>query len=196
MPADQVGVCLTALDEDLGKAVDAPVWSLDDARLSRRLGEALAVKARLDELVARLVGEVDERDLGRQCGASSTKAHLVASYRVSGGAAAGLLSQGRCMADRTTTTRTAWATGKVSAEQAVLIGAAVDKLSPEISDDVVEDAQTDLVDHAQTLTFAQLQVVANHLVEVVDPDGADTVLARAAGGRRSPGVAADHVQGP
>ncbi|MBA2773876.1 MAG: DUF222 domain-containing protein, partial [Nocardioidaceae bacterium] len=102
---------------------------------------------------------------------------VVASYRVSGGAAAGLLSQARCMTDRTTTTRTAWATGKVSGEQAVLIGAAIDKLSPTISEEVVEDAQADLVDHAQTLTFTQLQVVANHLVEVVDPDAADAVLA-------------------
>ncbi len=176
LPSDQVGACLTALDEDLDKAVDAPVWSLDDARLSQRLGQALAVRARVDELVARLVGHVDERDLGTKAGASSTKAHLVASYRVSGAAAAGLLSQARCMSDRTSTTRTAWATGKVSAEQAVLIGAAVDKLSPEISDQVVEHAQVDLVDHAQTLTFTQLQVVTNHLVEVVDPDAADAVL--------------------
>ncbi|MBA2774421.1 MAG: DUF222 domain-containing protein [Nocardioidaceae bacterium] len=81
------------------------------------------------------------------------------------------------MTDRTGVTRQAWATGKVSGEQAVLIGAAVDKLSPTVADDVAEDAQADLVDHAQALTFAQLQVVANHLVEVVDPDGADAVLA-------------------
>ncbi|MEJ7690536.1 MAG: DUF222 domain-containing protein [Nocardioidaceae bacterium] len=177
MPSDQVGACLTALDECLAKAVDAPVWSLDDARLSRRLGQALAVRARVDELVARLVGHVDERDLGKVAGASSTKAHLVASYRVSGAAAAGLVSQARCLTDRTTTTRTAWATGKVSAEQAVLIGTAVDKLPPEISDEVVEHAQVDLVEHAQSLTFTQLQVVANHLIEVVDPEGADAVLA-------------------
>ena len=176
LPSDRVGACLTALDEDLDKAVDAPVWSLDDARLSQRLGEALAVRARVDELVARLVGHVDERDLGAKAGASSTKAHLVAFYRVSGAAAAGLVSQARCMSDRSTATRTAWATGKVSGEQAVMIGAAVDKLSPEISDEVVEHAQADLVDHAQTLTFTQLQVVTNHLVEVVDPDAADAVL--------------------
>ncbi len=118
----------TALDEDLDKAMEAPVWSLDAARLSRRLGQALAVRAQVIELVARLVGEVDERDLGAKAGASSTKAHLVAHYRVSGAAAAGLLSQARCMTDRTGVTRQAWATGKVSGEQAVLIGAAVDKL--------------------------------------------------------------------
>ncbi len=42
---------------------------------------------------------------------------------------------------------------------------------------MVEHAQAGLVDHAQTLTFTQLQVVTNHLVEVVDPEGADAVLA-------------------
>ena len=92
----------------------APVWSLDDRRLGYRLGEALAVQAACDELIARLVGQVDDRDLGRLCGASSTRAHLVANFRVSTGAAAGLLAQARCMSDRTDLTRRAWATGLVS----------------------------------------------------------------------------------
>ena len=41
----------------------------------------------------------------------------------------------------------------------------------------MEHAQLDLIEHAQSLLFTQLQVVANHLLEVVDPDGADAVLA-------------------
>ncbi len=65
------------------------------------------------------------------------------------------------MTHRTATTRTAWATGRVSAEQATVIGAAVDKLSPTIPEQVVEDAQVDLVDHAQSLTFTQLQVAGD-----------------------------------
>ncbi len=89
-----------------------------------------------------------------------TSSHLVADYRLSGGAAAGLLAQARCMSDRTATTRTAWATGRVSAEQATVIGAAVDKLSTTIPEQVVEDAQVDLVDHAQSLTFTQLGLVS------------------------------------
>ncbi len=176
VPADQVGACLCQLRATLDKAVDAPAWSLDDRRVQTRLGEALAVRAQLDELVARLVGQVDDRGLGRAGGASSTKAHLVAGYRMSGGAAAGLMAQARSMSDRTAVTRQAWAAGCVSAEQAVVIGAAVDKLSPTVPDEVVEHAQVDLVEHARSLTFTQLQTVANHLVEVVDPDGADAVL--------------------
>ncbi len=84
-----MGACLVQLRDVLDKAADAPVWSLDDRRLGSRLGEALAVKASVDELIARLVGQVDDRDLGRQGGALSTRAHLVANYRVSTGAAAG-----------------------------------------------------------------------------------------------------------
>ncbi len=58
-----------------------------------------------------------------------------------------------------------------------MIGAAIDKLSPEVEPDVVNDAQADLISHAQTLTHTQLQILANHLVEVVDPDTADEALA-------------------
>ncbi|MBA2699574.1 MAG: hypothetical protein H0U61_12525 [Nocardioidaceae bacterium] len=65
------------------------------------------------------------------------------------------------MTHRTATTRTAWATGRVSAERATVIGAAVDKLSPTIPEQVVEDAQVDLGDHAQSLTFTQLQVAGD-----------------------------------
>ncbi len=170
MPSDQVGACLVQLRDVLDKAAEAPVWSLDDRRLEERLGEALAVKASLDELIARLVGQVDDRDLGRQSGASSTRAHLVANYRVSTGAAAGLLAQARCMSERTDLTRQAWATGLVSGEQAVVIGGAVNKLSPQLPAEAVQAGEADLVGHAQALTHTQLQVLANHLVEVVDPE--------------------------
>ncbi len=165
------------LNDCFDEFADPPVWSLDDRRLGDRLGEALAVRARADELVARLVGQVDDRDLGRQSGASSTRAHLVSNYRVSTGAAAGLLAQARCMSDRTELTRQAWATGHVSAEQAVVIGGAVNRLSPQVPAEAVEAGEADLVSHAQSLTHTQLQVLANHLVEVVDPEAADQTLA-------------------
>lgn len=84
-----------AVSTELGAVADATMWALDDARLSRRLGEALAAQAAADELVARLVGEVDDRDLGRQCGASSTRAHLVASFRMSRRAAGETVARAR-----------------------------------------------------------------------------------------------------
>ncbi len=47
---------------------------------------------------------------------------------------------------------------------------------PGVEPDRVEVAQKDLLAHAQTLSFSQLQVAANRLVEVVDPDTVDETL--------------------
>ncbi len=42
--------------------------------------------------------------------------------------------------------------------------------------DRVEAAQADLLTHAKTLSYSQLQVAANHLVEVIDPGTVDETL--------------------
>ena len=73
-------------------------------------------------------------------------------------------------------TRRAVAAGEVSAEQGVVVAAAINRLSPEVGPDRVEAAQAALLTHAQTLSFTQLQVAANHLVEVVDPEVVDQTL--------------------
>ena len=41
------------------------MWCLDDHRLQTRLGQTLAAKARLDQALSRVVGQVDDRDLAR-----------------------------------------------------------------------------------------------------------------------------------
>ncbi len=57
-----------------------------------------------------------------------------------------------------------------------MVAAAVNRLSPTVEPDRVEVAQQDLLAHAQTLSYTQLQVAANHLVEVIDPDTVDDTL--------------------
>lgn len=156
--------------------VDVPVFSLDDAQLQARLTQALAVRAGVEELVARLVGEVDDRALATRAGASSTRALLQATHRMSRGQAAGMVAHANSVDDRTQVTRRAWAAGVISGEQAVVIGTAVSRLSPSVATATVHAAQSDLVGHAQRLTFPQLRHVAHHLVEVVDPDSADALL--------------------
>ncbi len=58
-----------------------------------------------------------------------------------------------------------------------MIGGAINRLSPQVPAEAVQAGEANLVTHAQTLTHTQLQVLANHLVEVVDPDAADQTLA-------------------
>jgi hypothetical protein len=59
--SDPFAGVLAGVAEQLGAVVDVPMFGLDDTRLQARLGGVLAVRARVEELVARLVKEVDDR---------------------------------------------------------------------------------------------------------------------------------------
>ncbi|MFY9915805.1 MAG: hypothetical protein WAK18_14135, partial [Nocardioidaceae bacterium] len=67
---DAFGRTFAGVRHELADLVDIPTWSLDDAGLDKRIGEALAVRAAADELVARLVAEADDRNLPHRHGAS------------------------------------------------------------------------------------------------------------------------------
>ncbi len=176
---DAFGRTLVGVRRDLGGLVDTPTWSLDDARLDRRIGDVLALKAQVEELAARLVAEADDRNLPHRYGASSTRAHLMTAHRMSAGEASRTVRTARQLHGTsavTEPTRRAVAAGVVSAEQGVVVADAIHRLSPTVDPDRVELAQQDLLGHAQTLSFTQLQVAANHLVEVIDPDTVDETL--------------------
>ncbi len=176
---DAFGRTFAGVRRDLGDLVDTPTWSLDDARLDRRISDALAVRAAADEVVARLVAEADDRNLPHRHGASSTRAHLMTTHRMSAGEASRTVRTARQLHGTsavTEPTRRAVAVGAVSAEQGVVVAAAINRLTPTVGPDRVDAAQADLLQHARTLSFSQLQVAANHLVEVVDPDTVDQTL--------------------
>jgi hypothetical protein len=64
----------------------------------------------------------------------------------------------------------------VSGDHAIVIGQALDCLSPTIPVADAERAETHLVEHVASLSFEEFRILANRVVEVVDPDGADKVL--------------------
>ena len=176
---DAFGRSFAATHRELADLVDTPTWSLDDSRLDRRIGDVLALRAQVDELAARLVAEADDRHLPHRLGASSTRAHLMTAHRMSAGEASRTVRTAKQLHGTsavTEPTRRAVAAGGASAEQGVVVAAAVNRLSPTVEPDRVDAAQEDLLKLAQTLSFSQLQVAANHLVEVVDPDTIDETL--------------------
>ncbi len=176
---DAFGRGFAGVRRELAELVDTSTWSLDDARLDRRISEALAVRAAADELVARLVAEADDRNLPHRYGASSIRTHLMAAHRMSAGEASRTVRTAKQLhgtTGLTEPTRRAVAAGQVSAEQGVVVAAAINRLSPTVEPDQVEAAQTDLLTHAKTLSYTQLQVAANHLVEVIDPEVVDQTL--------------------
>jgi hypothetical protein len=174
---DAFGSVLASARADLAGLADTPVWSLDDRRVQDRFSGALALRAQVDELLARLAGQIDERDLARSVGASSTRALLMVKHRMSATEAARIVKTARALAEeRCDPTRRACAAGQVSSEQAVVITDAITKLTDAVDPVEVGSAQLTLVEQAQRLTFTQLRCAANHLVELVDPDGADAIV--------------------
>ncbi|MDX6297626.1 MAG: hypothetical protein QOI51_1483, partial [Nocardioidaceae bacterium] len=165
----------------LASVVDVPAWTLGEDAVQQRLSEALRVRAGVDELVARLTASILGRELPRLAGASSGRAWLMATHRMSAPEAARLVTQANaCTAEgldgRAETTRRAWATGDVHTEQAVVIAQTVGALNSAIPATATDALQHDLVGHARRLGYPQLRQVCRHALEVVDPDGADTML--------------------
>ncbi|MDP9319063.1 MAG: HNH endonuclease [Actinomycetota bacterium] len=181
--ADPFEGCLSSVGTALAGVADTPAWVLSEDAVQARLTQALRIRARVEELTVRLLGSVVDREIPRVAGASSARAWLMATHGMSVQDAARLVretalrSVDEMTPARSEPTRAAWAAGEVSAEQAVLIAKAVDRLSGDVPEHAVEALQADLVGHAQTLSYVQLQHVCRHAVEVVDPGGADAALA-------------------
>jgi hypothetical protein len=174
--ADEITARLKQVSGIYSDMAELPVWSLTDARLDDRLDAALQAMASAQEMVARIVGEADHAGVAGRAGCSSTRAWLTSRHGTSLRAAAQALAQARAMTPRAEQTRLAWANGVIDAEQAEVIGRAVNNLSDDIPAERVDAAQADLIRHAETLTVKELQRAANRLVEVADPDGADRLL--------------------
>ncbi|MGI8900584.1 MAG: DUF222 domain-containing protein [Nocardioides sp.] len=180
--AEPFAACVSSIRSALDAVTDTPAWTLSEVAVQDRLADLLGLRARVEELTARLLRSVSEREVPRLAGASSTRAWLMATRGLSAPDASRLVTETAVQHEqpglgRTGKTRSAWAAGRVSAEQAVLIGRTIDRLSADIPQGAVDRLQVDLVGHAQTLGFKELQKVCRHAVEVVDPDGADQALA-------------------
>ena len=179
---DPFGVALEAMSAGFADLAEAPVWSLPESRLDHRFAQAAAVRAAAEEMMARLAAEMESRAAPGRAGAPSLRAHLVATHRLSGSDAARVVKAARQLHGNgargavTDPVRQAQACGRVSAEQAVTIAVAVNRLDATIGRAEVDAVTADLIGHAARLSFSQLQQVANHAVEVVDPDGADAAL--------------------
>ncbi len=181
-PADPFAACVSAMGTALAAVADTPAWTLSEVAVQERLGEVLAVRARVEELTARLLASVSERELPSLAGASSMRAWLMATRGLSRQDAGRLVAEIGVQHEqpglgRTGLTRDAWSVGQVSAEQAVLIAKTVNDLDATIRQDAVDRLQVDLIHHAQTLGWTELQKLCRHAIEVVDPDGADAKLA-------------------
>ena len=161
---------LSSLTDDLA-AFEA--WALTGSEV-REVAVALQrARTTMDAALARVAGAADGMGLATDDGATSTTAWLAGLTGVSKGESAKLVAMSRVS---TELTGAAWMRGEVTTDQAGVIMKAIDSLPDWVGEVERADAETHLIALAADHHIDDLKRLANHVLEVIDPDGADEVL--------------------
>ncbi|QGG41484.1 HNH endonuclease signature motif containing protein [Aeromicrobium yanjiei] len=163
---------LSCLTEDV--AALEP-WALTGAEVREVARTVQQTRTALDALMSRLAGAADAMGLPKDDGAVSVTAWLASTTGMPKGEAAKLASLARITAS-TETTRAAWASGAISTDQAKVIMQAIERLPDWVGEQERTDAEAHLIELAGRYHLDDLRRLANRVLEVIDPDGADDVL--------------------
>lgn len=165
----------TLLDEAAG----VPAWSMDDTELTDVLGRVATLQARLDELSSRMVVAAEHMDLPRQAGKTSTTAWVATVAGTGKREASRLVSLTRILSSgQAEPTRAAWAGGTLTTAAARVIGQCLAHLGDDLDPDGIAAAQATLIERAGHMSIDDLTVLSNRVIELIDPDGADDILAK------------------
>lgn len=155
---------------------DTEVWMLNDEQLTSAVVEAFRAKAQAEERCARLAGAAEDRDLPRLSGTASTGAWVANLTKVSTYEAARTVRRAEAMGSDVEDTRRAWAAGDLNGEQAEVIASAVTGLPDRVGFEERALAQKELLDVADRFNLHDLKRAANHILELIDPEGAEAHL--------------------
>jgi hypothetical protein len=170
---DPFGSALQSARDALAEVTDQPTWSVSDTELPGLIQAADAAAAAVAEIGCRLLAEAHSRNLADHQGASSTAAWLDRLTGCGRPEASQVTRTARRLTGRYDLVRVALATGEISLAKAHVIRVALDRLPSNLSDETLEQAQTNLLEHAKVLDPKALARVGLRIWEVIDPDGVD-----------------------
>jgi hypothetical protein len=151
-------------------------WTLTDGEVRELTRAVFRARAGLEELAVRLAAAAEDRGLARQNGCTSSTAWLAQVAGVSKFEASKLVALSRLLAEEVERTRLAWSRGLISTEQAGVIVRSITTLPDWFGEHERGDAEQVMLDHAPHLTLDDLRRLGNHIIEVIDPDGADEII--------------------
>lgn len=169
---------LSSIHHGLDSLADFDPRMLTSCELADIHSQISSAHARLDELASRTVPAAESMGAPREAGKSSTTAWLSDTAGVSRPDASKIVKLGRLMSAELELVRVEWAQGRLTTEKAMVIARTVDQLPDWLSLDQNRDAQRRLLSFAQQFNTHDLRRLANHIIEVIDPDGADEYLGR------------------
>jgi hypothetical protein len=162
---------LSSLTDDL--AALEP-WMLTGAEVRQVAVAVVRARTSMDAVVSRLAGCADDMGLAKDEGVTSTTAWLASATGISRGEAAKLVALARTAG--TDATKVAWAAGDLSTDQVAVIMRAINDLPDWCGDEERGDAEAHLIRIAPEHPLDDLKRLANRVLEVIDPDGADERL--------------------
>ncbi|QGG42336.1 HNH endonuclease signature motif containing protein [Aeromicrobium yanjiei] len=151
-------------------------WTLTGSEVKQVSLALVRARTSMDAALSRLAGCAEGMGLPKEEGATSTTTWLANSTGISKGEAAKLVAMARVSTSDTETTRKAWASGDLSTDQAGVIMKAIDALPDWCGDQERADAEAHLIALAGQYSLDDLRRLANRVLEVIDPDGADEHL--------------------
>ncbi|MBC7592493.1 MAG: DUF222 domain-containing protein [Kineosporiaceae bacterium] len=157
---------------------DTDTWMLTDVQLTDRVALAFKARAQAEAQCATLMALVQDRDLVSLAGASSGTSWLVNLTGVARGEAAKTIRQAENLNDEVEATVRVWATGDLPTEKASTICLAVNTLPEWVGVEGRLKAQTTLLGFAPQFSCEDLRRLANHIIEVIDPVGAEEHLGK------------------
>jgi hypothetical protein len=151
-------------------------WRSTGAEVREVVSAVQRARTSLDAVLSRLVGCADQMGLPKDDGATSATAWLSNQVGITKGEAAKFVGLAKVTTAGTEATRVAWAAGELSTDQAGVIMKAIDALPDWCGIEERADAEAHLIRLAADHTLDDLKRLANRVLEVIDPDGADEAL--------------------
>ena len=171
-----VDACLDRITAELTLVRAVPMWTTSREQRARSLSRLKTIKAQLAAVEMAVIAQADVDNDAAESGAVNTAALVRSLTRVSGSEASRTVKTARAL-DGHVRTAEALAAGKVTLDQATEILAAVDALPPATSTEDRARAEHHLLDAATVHDARELRRLGTHLLEVLDPDHADQLLA-------------------
>lgn len=170
---------LPAMRARLAADAGAGLVTAPDAEIGQLLGQVEGLSAQVEALRMCLIDQADRRRLAKAAGAAATASWLAGtSGRHPAGCGRDVKLARALDGEPLAATREALAAGTIAADQARVVADAITRLPDEAGSDVRSKAQTYLLEQAQTFNAKDLAILGNRVLDVIDPDLADRILAK------------------
>ncbi|GAB4070075.1 HNH endonuclease signature motif containing protein [Angustibacter speluncae] len=169
---------LALVEQGVDDLLGAPLWSLSDAQVRERIVAITVQEARLSAAKAALLRESVSREApdarGRR--GAVTKAVLTDRCRVSGGRAKADLENAAVTCPQSGDLRAlgaAWGAGEVTREHVTVARACLGRLPRQLVRERRDEVDAELTTRAREWDPKSAEVLAQHLLDTLLPDGSD-----------------------